>query len=40
MDGRFRKIKVKLRPEAEKRYGKVTILARPGYYARRPEQVK
>ncbi|MFN7948193.1 MAG: VWA domain-containing protein [Blastocatellia bacterium] len=40
MNGKFRKIKVKLRPEAEKRYGKVTILARQGYFARRPEQAK
>lgn len=40
MDGKFRKIKVKLRPEAGKRYSKVTILARQGYFARRPEQAK
>jgi VWFA-related protein len=33
-DGRFRKIKVKVSPEVEKREGKLAVLARRGYYAR------
>jgi hypothetical protein len=34
MDGKFRKIKVRVTPEIEKREGGVIILARQGYYAR------
>jgi VWFA-related protein len=34
-DGRFRNIKVKLLPAAERREGEVTIIARKGYYAPR-----
>lgn len=33
MDGKFRKIKLKITPEVEKREGGVTILAKQGYYA-------
>ena len=35
MDGRFRKIKLKVTPEVEKRVGGVVTLTRQGYYARR-----
>lgn len=34
MDGKFRKIRLKVTPEIEKREGGVTILTRQGYYAR------
>ena len=34
-DGKFRKIKVKLVPEVEKRQGKPAVIARKGYYAPR-----
>lgn len=34
MDGRFRKIKLEVTPEVEKREGGVIILAKQGYYAR------
>ncbi|MDX2040805.1 MAG: VWA domain-containing protein [Acidobacteriota bacterium] len=34
MDGKFRKINLKVTPEIEKREGRVTILTRQGYYAR------
>lgn len=35
MDGKFRKIKVKVSPEIEKREGGVIILTKQGYYARK-----
>src|SRR5262249_51618395 len=35
MDGEFRKIKLRVTPEVEKREGGVIILTRQGYYARR-----
>jgi hypothetical protein len=34
-DGKFRNIKVKLLPNAERREGEMTIIARKGYYAPR-----
>lgn len=34
MDGKFRKIKLRVRPEVEKREGGVVILTKQGYYAR------
>jgi VWFA-related protein len=34
-DGRFRNIKVRLSPQAERRIGEMTIVARKGYYAPR-----
>jgi Ca-activated chloride channel homolog len=34
-DGKFRKIKLSLAPEVEKREGKLDIIARRGYYARK-----
>lgn len=39
-DGKFRKIKLQLTPEVEKREGKPAIITRKGYYARKPEAVK
>jgi hypothetical protein len=36
-DGKFRKIKVIISPEVEKREGKLAILAKRGYYAQRGE---
>ncbi len=38
MDGKFRKIKVRVAPEVEKREGGVAILAKQGYYARRRDR--
>ena len=35
-DGKFRNIKLRLVPEVERRKGKVTIVARKGYYAPGP----
>ncbi len=35
MDGKFRKIKLRVTPEVEKREGGVAVLAKQGYYARR-----
>jgi Ca-activated chloride channel family protein len=35
MDGRFRKIKLKVSPEIEKREGGVVVLTKQGYYARK-----
>lgn len=35
--GEFRKIKLSLAPEAEQREGRVTIITKQGYYARKPE---
>jgi VWFA-related protein len=37
LDGKFRKIKVEISPEVEKREGKLAVLARRGYYARRSD---
>jgi VWFA-related protein len=37
LDGKFRKIKVEISPEVEKREGKLAILAKRGYYAQRGE---
>lgn len=36
-DGKFRKIKLSLAPEVEKREGKLDVLARKGYYARKKQ---
>jgi VWFA-related protein len=38
LDGRFRKVRLKLSPAIEKREGKLAILTRQGYYARRTNQ--
>jgi VWFA-related protein len=38
LDGRFRKIKLRLSPAIENREGKLAILTRQGYYARRSNQ--
>ncbi|MGH9846845.1 MAG: hypothetical protein ACREEM_49745, partial [Blastocatellia bacterium] len=35
MDGKFRRLKLKVSPEIEKREGGVVILAKQGYYARK-----
>ena len=40
MDGKYRKLRVRVTSEVERREGGVTILTRQGYYARRPEQAK
>ena len=37
-DGTFRKIQLKVSPEVEKRERKIAILARKGYYARKPNR--
>lgn len=37
-DGKFRKIKLKLSPAVEKREGKLVVLTRQGYYARRSDK--
>jgi hypothetical protein len=37
LDGKFHKIKVVISPEVEKREGKLAVLARRGYYARRSD---